>query len=347
VLSGTAIGTFSVLIVVIAGLGGAPALHDMQIVATTDAVVGDDGEQALVVQRVAVQNAPGGCRWRLGMLELSQPDRSLEIVPQQSPITTLVNTSQGVIAGGPDGVLRRLSADWHSGEAKILGRQPNDPVIDLSCSADGRRLLSQGRDALYLWELPGGRLLHQLEFKSTGFAVLAADGRTIFCNYAGDVVERDAKSGDILRTVTTHDQIMGLSLRPDGCRLATLGHDRCLRMFEVPSGRLLWERAFPDGVDAARPAILSPALTFSPTAWLACAYSAEGRASTVVLFDADTGEQQGRYHGHADRVLGAAFTTDQRLYSWGADGVLLPWLLPASAPRTSPETTSLLSLRDR
>lgn len=329
------IATFSSLVAAMAAYRGNDLLGDEHHVTFTQAVVDEGTRQALVVVRTIPTRASGGCTWRLGTLCLRDAAGLPTFCQELWGIRSLANTPSGVFAGGEDGVIRQLSAHWRCGAARIIGEQPNDPVLELSCSADGSYLLSRGGNTLYFWTLPEGKLSHQLDFSSIGSAVLAADARSIYCSKRGQVEQCDVRSGDVLRTITSHDEVVALALHPNGQRLATLGQDRQLRVFDLPSGKLLWQRLCLDDLHLSRPSILSPAICFSPNAWLACAYSSgDSTLATIAVFHSETGLPQGRYQGHTDRVLGMAFTSDQRLYSWSCDGAFLDWTLPLPRPST-------------
>jgi hypothetical protein len=338
VMSCSALAVFSLLVAAVAAYSGNDSLRDVDNRAFLDAVVDEQRLEALVLVRSIPETAPGGSEYRLGVLDLAQPKAPPRLLAQQWIPTTLQKTAHGIFVGDQGGAIWRLDDNLESGDDTIVCRHPlGDPVMELSCSADGRRLMSRGLHTLYFWDLPEGKLTHQWQLDLPGFAALTPDGEAVYCSQGGTVLEIQAKSGEVLREIAVHDHVAALVVSANGRRLATLANDRQLRVYALPGGELLWERACLgyEGHEL-RAVILSPALTFSESGWLACGYSDQNNASTTMaLWDAETGTLAGRYQGHRNRVLGAAFAGEQRLHSWDADGAWFSWALPARADQST------------
>jgi WD40 repeat protein len=119
-------------------------------------------------------------------------------------------------------------------------------VIGLAFSADGRTLISQGRDwTLRWWDRKTGKETRRVPCFPTTPAnqiVLSPDGRLLAYgrSYPGDVSLLDAATGKELRRLPGHKYEVGaLGFAADGKTLATTSQDGKGALWEVATGRRL------------------------------------------------------------------------------------------------------------
>ncbi len=108
----------------------------------------------------------------------------------------------------------------------MLDRPGHDwPVTALAASADGKRIVSVGTDALYLWDVTSGKLLRQWEEGNphSQACLFSSDGKRLIC--AGcdrAVVVRDIASGKELRRFKI-DLLEEQGVRLENVRFPALG----------------------------------------------------------------------------------------------------------------------------
>jgi RNA polymerase sigma factor (sigma-70 family) len=164
-------------------------------------------------------------------------------------------------------------------------------------SPDGKRLAAQGRHALHLWDVGTGKEIQRIdvpEDRAVGQAVFAPDGRSVAL--------------DML--------------------------DGPVALFEMATGKQLRSYASKPAVIPSRP-LGGPPGTASPLGEVdptLLAFSPDGRTFAhsrdrdVVVWDADSGEELGRLHGHAGFVFAGAFAPDGKtLATASGDTTVLVW----------------------
>lgn len=147
------------------------------------------------------------------------------------------------------------------------------------------------------------------------------------------------------RAVATLDEVVaaGLEFAPDDTRLATIsvpgkdaenGTPTVVRgeMFDAATGQRLWS-------------ISMPYDTFS--LWQRSLFSTDGQwvtfvqhrmmptARSLTLRSAATGEAGPSFQGHAQAVIAAAFSSDQRLLTAAIDGTIKTWQVPVPVAATA------------
>jgi hypothetical protein len=120
---------------------------------------------------------------------------------------------------------------------------------------------------------------------------------------------------------TGHPHCSGIAWSPYAQRLATVGTDGLLRVWNVSSGTKLWE-ARADALDPS-------AVAFSPCGrWVATG----GFDQHIRIWRVVDGEQLADWTGHADTVRVLEWSTDGRvLFSSGLDGQVRHWSTAAFA----------------
>jgi WD40 repeat protein len=257
----------------------------------------DTGEGRLVFQveyqAVALAFTPVG-NW-LAAAD-AQGRIALWSVPGGHPVTAL-ETGRAVIrclCFSPDGT--RLAVGDSGGAITVwdLGarlpvsfcRGPHGGTYALAFNPDGTLLVSGGRGRVHLWEVDTGHLL--LSVRTSGITLslaFAADGRRFFVGAKAParaaLWDLDPGRGiQTLRGLTTQSARMCFS--PGGGRLAALGADGQVALWDLRRGCLCWRRPALPGVSAG-----DSALAFRADGRrLACA-TGEG----VKLWDVATGRE--------------------------------------------------------
>lgn len=283
------------------------------------AVVDAREDQALLFSRAISKYSPTGSDYRVTIRDLQHGGSS--DTPWQA--VSLLNAPGGVIVGEIDGTIRRLLRPWHASQSEILGHQPDGAPIKLSCSADGRRLLSLGIDHLYVWDLQADRLLRKLPRGEIVEAALSADGECFYHSSERQLLERCARSGEVLRVIPIDCEPLELACSPDGQYLAMLGCDGSLNMLQVASGQSIWQKR------VGHPTLVAATVTFDPFGRnVVTARHSDDRSDSwmVEVSNVISGQCEICFPA-SQRVFGAAITADQRVQSWGAGNSFCQWSL--------------------
>ncbi len=278
---------------------------------------------------------------------------------------------QGPDLGGPRGVTRSfafspdgqtLALPGESGQVRLVGVTTGKQfgrltvpeqtrVQPLSFSADGARLVAQGRENnfLYSWDLralraglaelgldwdrppypparpaaplrarfDSGGLLTFSGHKGEARAVVPLPGGRRALSGGLDHVLRlwDVQEGREVRRFEGHtDAVWGVALSRDGRRALSASGDRTMRLWDVESGRELGSFPHPEGVWG---------VAFSPDgrhALSAC------HDKVVRLWDLKSGKEVRRFTGHTGPVRCVAFSPDgRRALSGSEDRTVRLW----------------------
>lgn len=169
---------------------------------------------------------------------------------------------------------------------------------------------------------------------------ITPDGKTLVSHSFDEIGIWDLDSGEVVNILIGHsDCIFSLSISPDGQTLASGCLDKTVKLWNIKTGKLIYtlsERADP---------IYSVA--FSPDGKILASGGAnkyktpEGQATTIYLWNPNTGELMGKLTGHSKRVDSLAFSPDGNvLASHSYDKTIKLWNLKSRQPIYSINTES-------
>jgi len=283
-----------------------------------------------------------------------------------------------LVAFSPDGQqLATGSKDTHirlwdveSGQALAMLQGHQNIVLGLTF-VDPGRLVSASRDlTLRLWDTASGVTLRVFQGHQSAVRQVAVKDEYLYSTSNDGTVRRwSLQPQPAFTVVDLPGKPASAAITPDGSRVAVGFADGGLRLYALPDGHLLWEKAeaHKDGInrlafssdgqqvasashdktgklwqtsDGQLVQIFSDhrdsvyAIAFSPDSLSLATASYDGQLGLFHI-----GEEQGRFHkAHDGQVYSVAFdTSGQRLVSTGEDGTVWLWDLNKWPPALQQE----------
>lgn len=260
------------------------------------------------------------------------------------PVTYRTRVNGAVVTTESDPLPDPVVRVWDVGTGKEVHRLKGArySLEHLSFAPDGKTIFTMdGTFSFHALDVDTGAAQRRVEKKDRpgGIRSMSADGRTALTqlNEGGlciwdTVTGKDVGNSDVFRV-----QTRGGALSPDGRTLVAVDSKRGLICtWDVASGRALRTLRTPASY-------VTPA--FSPDGkWLALPL---GDSDSVILYEAKTLREAGRFSGDQGRITGVAFGPGGKtLLVGGNNATVLAWDLAAAAPpaaATKP-TTELAQL---
>jgi WD40 repeat protein len=153
-------------------------------------------------------------------------------------------------------------------------------------SPDGKTMALGDTESIRLVELPGGRVLHQVEANPSalGALVFTRDGKTLVARDGKTIRLWQVQSGAEIAGLPGHlDDVRYLAFAPGGKTIASSGKDGSIRLWEAKSGKYLRQ--------LRRSGSLTANLAFSPDGKAVASFG-KLEDGNVRVFDIDTAKQR-------------------------------------------------------
>jgi len=306
-------------------------LADPQYVSVTHSVVTPSGRPCVSLFWSISESGRLGWRHHLALHDLSGARRLVFPWDGLNPLSLAPGPdADHVLVGNWNGAIFLLNLREPTAEPTCVGRQDGGGVVSLAYSSAGKCVLSQDAFHVYAWDLASGRERWRRKHSANHCLAIRPDAPVaILGDMDGRLFDVDLFDGrDLQLLARFQSPVLSAALSPDGTRLALMRGDDRLFLLDSRTLRPLWH----DGRQLSIKNTASRLVVFSPCGrYLVTSGREGGRA--VLLWSVQTGDCLRDFRGHENVVLGAGFTADGTLRSWGADGTIRVWDLYTGGTR--------------
>jgi WD40 repeat protein len=290
-----------------------------------------------------VAMSPDGRRLLAGHLsgtasvwDLNSGKEQQHFVKQEARVSSVAIAPDGrrALSGGWDNSVRLWDLD--SGKDLLVCTGHTGPVQSVAFAPTGDRLLSGGKDrTVRLWDATGGQELVRLEGHTdevTGVA-FSPDGTRVVSASRDHTIRlwqlpptgltyQPGPTGEARRFEGPSNHVRRLAFSPDGSRALSVSWDKVMRLWDLNSGREVWQVSphAPENVNG---------VAFSPDG----AYALSGGNDKLVrLWDLGTRARLREFTGHTAAVDSLAFSPDGRqAVSCGVESAFCLWDVDSGA----------------
>jgi WD40 repeat protein/serine/threonine protein kinase len=240
-----------------------------------------------------------------------------------------------IVSAGHGGLLKVWDAATGQRIVEIPGH--TDLVFCVAWHPDSQRIATAGSDgprkAVKVWDARSGRKHLDIQSGGETFAVPfqavafspGPEGRYLLTgNQNGAVQVWDARTGDLVRTLGTHDrEVRCVVFSPDGKHLASASGDGLVKLWDATRLDKEQEPRLPPL--RARAPVPSLCVAFSPDSQC---LAAGGTGNTVKIWDVQAGKELQTLRGHNGDVYAVAFSPNGNgrwIASGGEDSRVKIW----------------------
>ncbi len=225
----------------------------------------------------------------------------------QERLTDVSYTPDGrtlVTGTAPEGNGNGHLVFWNTatGTKRFESEPQPGPVIQVTCSPDGRTVgvLHQGKNQVSIYDATNGKLLRHVGQRTFGQPAFSADGKLVGSPVREGICLWDVDTGDEVQRLEMQEgmgQVRWVMFSPKGRRLASVGPERSLRVWDLDSGEVLFQV---DDIEGRWSYV-----DFSPDGTMVGMMTGE----SLILWDTVDGHEIRRYPTDADGQ-GFAITPD-------------------------------------
>ena len=224
--------------------------------------------------------------------------------------------SRYAVSGDVEGLIKVWDLSNFSEIATFRGHVRQ--VLSVGFSADGRKIVSSGNEAIKVWDTENNRsFMDLLGHKSVCSIAFSPDShRLVSASEDKTLKVWDLPSGSETLTLCGHrGKVSSATFTSDGTKIISGSDDGTVRVWDAQRGDLL---AVLDGHEGGILSVTSS----SDNRWIASASSDH----TIKLWDMDSGKTMQTLLGHQDSVTCVAFNADaSRIASGGLDNTIRIW----------------------
>ena len=192
------------------------------------------------------------------------------------------------------GDIYRIDVSNACAQPDLVGHHNDIHVVDLKCSMNGKFLASVGATSLYIWNTET-KSLHwkRSDLERDSNCAMDQGSHSVVCGLSnGQLAEIDLETGCVVRGIECDIGLVKICLSPNGRKLAAITFNGFIRLYDWPTGTLLWQRQEAPGfTPAGRVAMFSRCNDYLIT-------QARGDVRRLVISSVATGATIRELRGH-------------------------------------------------